>query len=642
MSEINHKHYFKSDFIFTGEENHATEILDEYSENKIDLSDINRVFELYHVKKFLDRNEYIQEWTKEKTNKYREIAKKLNTIVYDFFKNVSGNNVVEIYKSCDPWYWDDFVHYFFQCKTYESIAKENIIEIIKEFNWSPFHILEDKEFVHFFDNEITDLLCDPLYGADFVISYYLEKRDMTQSIYFPRSFTVAKKIKLFNDYLNSETVNPKMLQLIMYAKNNKELPITPNMKLLAEKRNEEFWKNNKTAKMHKYGFCVYFGEYEKEKELKKIDGEYCFAYDTKWIKNNQDFPTLLNNFIYIFEYVDYQMRCSYISGGLYKESITELITVKGKNMYDTGIGFDMVESLSDLQMTGYKNQLEKLNINIENLIKWFFEDYLLNEFQIKNYKCNMPSPTDSLLSKCKTIASAIDGVLSKFDLLCENGEINPNLFKYKTNSPRIKDVPSLVENKYCYIKGDDLWKEANCLFSNQSMLSFTEKTKAKYDTFEELIKNERITLTDCEPYNIKSLNWLINRKTINLKNDIIVLNKERARILKEFYQMEVISLQHFHSKQLKQMIQSGEVLVDNKLFTKPEYQYLDYLLNNSEFSNAKALRNKYIHDSIVDDEKVMTKDYITFLKIMILIIIKINDDICIRDDRNTYADFYKI
>ncbi|MEE1400214.1 MAG: hypothetical protein UF329_07365, partial [Bulleidia sp.] len=99
---------------------------------------------------------------------------------------------------------------------------------------------------------------------------------------------------------------------------------------------------------------------------------------------------------------------------------------------------------------------------------------------------------------------------------------------------------------------------------------------------------------------------------------------------------------HFHSKQLKQMIQSGEVLVDNKLFTKPEYQYLDYLLNNSEFSNSKALRNKYIHDSIVDDEKVMTKDYITFLKIMILIIIKINDDICIRDDRNTYADFYKI
>ena len=52
MSEINHKHYFKSDFIFTGEENHAAEILDEYSENKIDLSDINRILSYIMLKSF--------------------------------------------------------------------------------------------------------------------------------------------------------------------------------------------------------------------------------------------------------------------------------------------------------------------------------------------------------------------------------------------------------------------------------------------------------------------------------------------------------------------------------------------------------------------------------------------------------------
>ena len=50
--EINHKHYFKSDFIFTGEENHAAEILDEYSENKIDLSDINRILSYIMLKSF--------------------------------------------------------------------------------------------------------------------------------------------------------------------------------------------------------------------------------------------------------------------------------------------------------------------------------------------------------------------------------------------------------------------------------------------------------------------------------------------------------------------------------------------------------------------------------------------------------------
>lgn len=31
-------------------------------------------------------------------------------------------------------------------------------------------------------------------------------------------------------------------------------------------------------------------------------------YDLNWIKENNDFPTLLNNFIYLFEFVDMETR----------------------------------------------------------------------------------------------------------------------------------------------------------------------------------------------------------------------------------------------------------------------------------------------------------------------------------------------
>ena len=53
----------------------------------------------------------------------------------------------------------------------------------------------------------------------------------------------------------------------------------------------------------------------------------------------------------------------------------------------------------------------------------------------------MPNPADSILSKCKTLASAIDGVLSKYKMLCDDGEIDFELFKYITDSPRIKRYP---------------------------------------------------------------------------------------------------------------------------------------------------------------------------------------------------------
>lgn len=74
-----------------------------------------------------------------------------------------------------------------------------------------------------------------------------------------------------------------------------------------------------------------------------------------------------------------------------------------------------------------------------------FETYLLQEFDIKDYTCNMPNPADSILSKCKTLASAIDGVLSKYKMLCDDGEIDFELFKYITDSPRIKDIPSRIK-----------------------------------------------------------------------------------------------------------------------------------------------------------------------------------------------------
>ena len=77
------------------------------------------------------------------------------------------------------------------------------------------------------------------------------------------------------------------------------------------------------------------------------------------------------------------------------------------------------------------------------------------------------------------------------------------------------------------------------------------------------------------------------------------------------------------------------------MLTKPEYQYFDYLLNNSEFSNGKAIRNRYIHDSITTDEKKMNEDYHTLLKVMIMIIIKINDDCCLNDNIKKTGDFYE-
>lgn len=642
MKDFGHKDYFNSRWCFHGDEEKVVAILDSYAQNQIDLSNINRVFELYHTKLFFAKDSNIPDWSEERFSEYKEKTTKLKDVVYEYFKHITEDNIVDAYNACYASFWDDFRKFFYMFKTYRCISKEKICEILKALSWNPFHILEDKGFVEYFDEEITQMLEEPTYGVGFVISYYLEEHEQKQSVYVPKSFSVEKRVKLIEDYLQVAEVNPNDLQLIINSKYNDELPISPKMKKLADKRNKDFWKNNKSAHIHEYGFCVSFGPYEKEKNVRLEDGKWTLEYGHDWIRNNTDYPTILNNFIYIFEYTDIQMRCSFVTNRNTHSALTDILTPKGKGMYKKGIAFDMLDSLSDIQMVGYVNELDKVGIKIEKVIKWFFEDYLFDEFGIVDFSCNMPEPTDSILSKCKTLASAIDGVLGKFKMICEDGEIDKELFRYITNSPRIKDVPSLVKNKYCYVKDTDIFKEMNMMFSTQNMLGYTEKTQSKYDTLFSLISNENIKLSECEPYNLEALNWLVERGTIFLEEDIIKYNAERTYILREFYEKEVISLQHIDSPMLKDLIRCGAVTIDNKLFTKPEYQYFDYLLNNSEFSDGKAIRNRYIHDSIVPDEKTMNADYYTLLKVMVIAIIKINDDCCINEQIKEEGDFYEL
>ena len=61
---------------------------------------------------------------------------------------------------------------------------------------------------------------------------------------------------------------------------------------------------------------------------------------------------------------------------------------------------------------------------------------------------------------------------------------------------------------------------------------------------------------------------------------------------------------------------------------------MNYVLNRAEFSNGLDLRNKYGHGSNSIDEKQNYEDYIELLRIMVLIMIKINEEMLIRENGN--------
>lgn len=109
------------------------------------------------------------------------------------------------------------------------------------------------------------------------------------------------------------------------------------------------------------------------------------------------------------------------------------------------------------------------------------------------------------------------------------------------------------------------------------------------------------------------------------------VDKFRALVLRDLYKNEVLCPHCFDAelcKQIDELVAAGDLKYENTLFSKPEQDYLNYMLNKSEFSNGLDLRNKYSHDTCSLDEKIQIHDYLELLKILVLIVIKINDEFC--------------
>lgn len=125
MKDSEHNDYFDARFCFHGDEDKVVVILDSYAQNQIDIANINKVFELYHTKLFFENVSDIPGWTKEKYNEYKCRTLKLNKVVHEYFKSITEDNVVAIFKECDERYWGDFRDFFYTFKTYTCISKES-------------------------------------------------------------------------------------------------------------------------------------------------------------------------------------------------------------------------------------------------------------------------------------------------------------------------------------------------------------------------------------------------------------------------------------------------------------------------------------------------------------------------------------
>lgn len=605
--------------------------------------DINRVIELYCINKYFKEGMLLSYVSDDKKDWIKKKNKISNALIGMYLSQ--HTNILSEFYNIEVMYWDEF---------WELIANRVKLERINEIEFINFlnnqdrlitSIFKQNKLVKHFDKALrVHILANPEGSANLLLNKYLIKHLVEKdNVALPPSLSLDDKEKIINDYLDLDEPNLNYTRLCSLVQSTEEFRLNAKTKLKAKKVSEKL-----EERVFKQGnqlgieIVVEFkenvdGVVKQYFTLQKVGTEV----DVNWLKTNKDYATILNNFIYIFDFVDKNMVSTFPYNPR-SAGVLERFGFNYKNEYRTCMAFNLRESLSLYQIHAYYTFLQNNDIELEDVIEWFFNEYLNVEFDIKKFKVVMPPRDNPNFEKCKSIFPTIESILKKYRIYIEDGDIDEELISIESKPLLNKDCPSKTMNRYVYLHKNN--EEAriveNILFSDQSLLTYFKKNQGdSYNSLLEHLKKDKLYTYDVEQYQEQSLNWLITHGYLKVLDDdqIILDNVTRTHIYYLIFMNGVLvpnMLPNSLKAEVKKLIANDSLISENRLFTRQESEYIDYYLNKRKFINGKDLRNAYLHGtaSNPDKENEHYTNYLHALKILITIMIKINDDLCTAED----------
>ena len=473
----------------------ALKLLDKFDPSKPN-TDINDIIELYQIHLIFKYGRIKPEYTQPYSIKVRSIM----PIISDFFLQICDSSLLTQYRLVYKTYHSSFWSLFDKFKLYDRISPSTFCGVLREDNSAIYDILKHKHLVSHYDQTLSEFLRNFDKTAEILIKKYLQKSSSNagDSYFIPPSLAPHEFDTILNDYVQSEDPHMGLLQLLANSQSSAALPLSDELKLTAQKKTAQFWsKRSASGVMAKISCSACFTNSDVPVSWEHIPPfEYKFTYDSKWIEENLDYPTLLNNFIYLFNYTDLHFRCLFPSIISDISALESSIGVKGVKTYETGSAFHFKNLKSTMDMYAYTHFLSKRSICIEDVFKWFFSEYLKNEFNAIEFIFNGPTPNQKKKKKCRTLLSEMDGIFKQYNLFARNHAIDRELLEISSKPISFDSLPSMTKNKYAYANSTDIQKEIKFLFSNQTLLGYFPSQNRQYENFFEALSAQKVKLSD--------------------------------------------------------------------------------------------------------------------------------------------------
>lgn len=604
---------------------------------------INDILEFYNCTLYIDNKVFFEQWSDDYKEKLKRFCKNIKSYLARYFSsNINKENIESLVETLHWQYKEDFLKLFEQYHLKNPIDERTFANLLSKNLFSITQVCQHSQLVKHYEIVVKQFLLGSPTNAELLFDkYVVDSKSNKKQLYLP--ITKDEVSLLINNYIDSPQANTSYLQLIINNHNTRDFSVTDEHRWRANKRKksieEELFKNS-VGISFEYRFMLK-KDAPKLVEHKLEGKELEIVYDQNYLEQELDFENILNNFIWLFEFIDGNGRINFISKISSRTSILDVLQLKARRDYPINEAFRVSETLTDASMALYYSLLKKQNIKLEEIIEWFFKEYLKEDFAVSDYIFTAPSEGSSYREKCRDILPEIEYVLQQFKCYVDYRGINHEMLALSSSGIAFNQVPSLIKNKYIY-KKDILNPIFNLLFSDQTLLGYLENPEKDSATFYDLLVTHIVHIDEFKDYQRKELQYLIDNDYISIDNGFLRWkNSARIKILYELFHYNVISIYRLPDvlqTEAKLMHQENLVEFKSTLFSESEQDMFDYYFNNSKFQNGPQLRNKYAHGRLGNNansnEGINYKNYLLILKLFIAIIIKINEDFCLYEKLN--------
>ena len=557
---------------------------------------------------------------------------KFKHLIRKFHNDLSANFPITIfeidYDSIYIFYKDVFWELVLSLEKINKDDASQFESYIKKYNIQTMNLKNVTKLIDLFPQVIKENFLSLSRNIEFFLNHQSGKFTDSNGLYIKLGITNEEINNLAIEYCQTDSINPNYLQSIVEYKKLSKYEFDDEVKLLAKRKSEEFWeKHFETNEGIHYSISVGIKPLDSDKLFEPIENG--ILLNKIILDEHHDFPTLLNNYIYLLNFFNLESGLPWLVANEEVFSLTSIFYPKSNAHF--GTFNNILKRYHSLLFQAYFDYLKQNEIDVEEIIEWYFNIYLETELDIKGFHFHASNKESSYYERGKSIICEMDSILDQYELFVRHGEINQDLLEIKSKASSYASLKSFNKKKFLKLSNNpDNSALFSVLFSDQSSLSFNSSKKEHGTFFKHII--DGVKITDFADYQVEQIKILIEKNILKLSDDVIKFtNFQEINILNKLWKSGTYCL-YYKDKLIldiaEDLCKKGYCEYSDNLFSEYESNYLSYILDDKKYGNGLKIRNKFSHGKFgYKKEEEHLQNYLELLQIVIFYMMRINDEL---------------